>query len=462
MIAEPTLLRISQSTTKASFQFWLLSVFLVLVFFTGGASRVDVQSLLILWPLSVVTCAVSLTTLDRKHLQGRGLLFGGFVAIFALMAIYVVPLPPSLWHGLSGRALLAEIDRVAVLGNEWRSLTLAPMNGWHSLVSLLAPLAVFLLGIQLSRDDLYRLLPLLLGLGALSGLFGLLQAIGSPEGPLFFYRITNSGSAVGLFANRNHAALLLACLFPLLAVFASKSDSSSEQQNGRLLLAASSAIVLVPLVLVTGSRSGMLLSAAGVFTAALLYHRPAKRREESRARIGAAPIFLGLMVICLGFLTIFFSRAEAIDRLFEQSAIEDIRGDFWIVSLDLFRRYFPLGSGSGSFVETYQIAEPLRLLNANYLNRAHNDWIELAVTFGVLGILLSAVIMASYLRRSFNLWRHYSGSRQSVNFSRTAGIAIAMIAVASVSDYPLRTPTMMCVMAIFTLWFLESGREKQK
>jgi hypothetical protein len=36
---------------------------------------------------------------------------------------------------------------------------------------------------------------------------------------------------------------------------------------------------------------------------------------------------------------------------------------------------------------------------------------------------------------------------------------MALIAIASISDYPLRTPTMMGVFAILALWFPESGRE---
>jgi O-antigen ligase len=402
-------------------------------------------------------CAIAMIMIRREHVQQHRWVIVIFMAITALAILHVIPMPPALWQTLPGWDEVATITRLTGLADVWRPLTLTPMNGLHALASLATPLAVLLLGFQLSKDDLYRLLPLLIGLSALSGLFGLLQVIGSREGPIYFYQITNLGSAVGLFANRNHAATLLACLFPMLAIFATTAKGTTDQQNSRQLLAVGVAIILVPLILVTGSRSGLISAIIGLIGAALLYRRPAAGRTVRKGgnpiRVGAIPLLAGLAVLCLGFLTFYFSRAEAIDRLFADASVQDNRSDFWIVSLDLFWKYFPLGSGSGSFVEAYQIAEPAQLLNATYLNRAHNDWLEIAVTFGLPGLLLLAIAIFGYFRQSFIIWRRMDGKRRSVMFARMAGIAMAIVAIASMADYPLRTPTMMCVFAIFTLWF---------
>lgn len=451
----------AKSPRSISVQFWALTGLLLLVFLTGGATRLDVQSLVILRPISILACGFALITLRPEHLNGRSWLLGGLAAGFILTGLYLLPLPPGS-HGLLGRDIISEVDQLTGIGDTWRPLTLTSISGWQAMLSLFAPLAVLLLGVQLSRDDLYRLLLVLIGLGALSGMFGLLQIIGDPEGPLYLYRLTNFGSAVGLFANRNHAAVLLACLFPMLAAFASVATGDDDKQKARVLTAASIAIVLLPLILVTGSRSGVLIAALGLSAAALSY-RPAKntvkrRRGGTRFKVGVAPMLGGLAVICLGFLTIFFSRAVAIDRLFEPSAAEGRRGDFWVVSLELFWKYFPLGSGPGSFAETFQVHQPIRLLSADYLNRAHNDWIETAVTLGIPGLFLLSVALIFYVRKMFGLWRHNDGNRRSVAFARMAGIVIFMIALASFFDYPLRTPIMMCFMAVLTLWFVEAGR----
>jgi hypothetical protein len=72
-------------------------------------------------------------------------------------------------------------------------------------------------------------------------------------------------------------------------------------------------------------------------------------------------------------------------------------------------------------------------------------------------LLATAVIF--YVRRSFTAWRLSDPDRRSTKFARMASTVIAILAFASVSDYPLRTPTMMCVMVLLVLWLKEPGRD---
>ncbi len=454
--------KIGQSVNKPAPQFWILAAFLIVVFLTGGASRVDVQSLPILRPFSVLICAIALMSLRRHHLEGRHSLFAAFTIALVLALTHVIPLPPSIWQALPGRAELMAVDSLTSIKDQWRPLTIAPANGWHAFASLFAPLAVLLLGVQLGRDDLRRLLPLVIGLGAISGLVGLLQVISDPQGPLYLYRITNNGAAVGLFSNRNHAATLLACLFPLLAVYASIATGTEDQIKARRLLSASVAIVLVPLILVTGSRSGLISGILGLVAAGLIYRRPADgrkvRRGDARKFVGTVPILSGIAAISLGFLTFFFSRAEAIERLFAETA-DVSRFDYWSLSVDIFWKYFPWGSGSGSFVEAFLIAEPNSLLTAEYVNRAHNDWIETAVTFGLPGLLLLASSVVLFAVQGYRIWAVADGGSRSVALARAASAAILIVAIASLSDYPLRTPTMMSLFALYLLWFANARSE---
>jgi hypothetical protein len=64
--------------------FWLLGAFLMLLFATGGASRIDVQSLVILRPLSVIVCVIALATVQREHLMPRKWLLASSAALFAI------------------------------------------------------------------------------------------------------------------------------------------------------------------------------------------------------------------------------------------------------------------------------------------------------------------------------------------------------------------------------------------
>jgi hypothetical protein len=457
------LAKVGKSVDKPAPQFWLLTAFLIVVFMTGGASRIDVQSLPILRPFSVLMCAIALMSLRMHHFEGRRSLLTTFAIALVLALSHIIPLPPSIWQSLPGRGELIAVDNLTGLKDQWRPLTIAPANGWHAFSSLFAPLAVLLLGVQLDREDLRRLLPLIIGLGAVSGLVGLLQVISDPQGPLYFYRITNNGLAVGLFSNRNHAATLLACLFPLLAVYASMATGTEDQIRARQLVSASVAIVLVPLILVTGSRSGLISGVLGLVAAGLIYRRPAEgrkiRRGDARKSVRFVPILGGIATISLGFLTFFLSRAVAIERLFTETT-NISRFDYWALSVDMFWKYFPWGSGSGSFVEAFLIVEPNDQLISAYVNRAHNDWIETAVTFGVPGLLLLTLSVVLFALQGYKLWAVADGSRRSVALARAASAAILIIAIASFSDYPLRTPTMMSLLALFLLW-LSSARPQQ-
>jgi O-antigen ligase len=448
-------LQATASRSLATPQFWILAVFLVIVFMTGGASRVDVQSLLILRPLSVVACAIALLTVKREHFAERKWLLGGFGAIVLLCLLHVIPLPPALWQNLPGREIVVEVDRLAELGNVWRPLTLTPMNGWHALAALVIPLAVLLLGVQLPKQDLYRLLPVILFMGVLSGLIGVLQILGDPRGSLYFYRITNNGSAVGLFANRNHAAVLLASLFPMLAVYASSFGDRDDKARGRQLMAMAAGMILVPLILVTGSRAGLIVAVPALLAAALLFSRiesSGGRKKAAAFELKSTHIIVATTVVGLAFLTIYFARAEAFDRLFGQAATEDTRRDYWEIGLKMAWDFFPFGSGSGSFVETYQIYEPNSYLSANYVNHMHNDWLELWLTTGLPGVMMTLAAVALFLKEAFAIWLRKDADRRAVRYARMASVVIIIIALASFGDYPLRTPIMMAVFSIFALW----------
>lgn len=451
-----------EPANKISYRFWVLAAFLVFVFLTGGASRVDVQSLTVLRPMSLLFCGFALLTLRRDHLVGRGWLLVLSSCAVALAFFHAVPLPmaPQSFRVTVGES--GDILQLAGLRVSWGSLSATPTKAWQSVVALATPAAVLLLAMQLKRSDLYRILPLLVGLGALSGFIGLLQVIGSSESPLYLYRITNDYTAVGLFANRNHAALMLALLFPMLAVLASQNSGTVNEQNRRLLVAATIGIVLVPLILVTGSRTGLLVSLIGIGGSVLLYRRSIASRHSRSERVWrrtrALPVLGGLALVCLAFLTIFFSRAEAIERLFADETSMYGRSDFWAISIDIISKHLPWGSGAGSFAEIYQMGEPNPMLGSSFLNRAHNDWIETAVTFGLPGILLMVAGVAVYLLQTIRLWYAMDGKRQSVMFARMGAIMVAMMALASVSDYPLRTSAIMCVLMISLLWIIEPRR----
>lgn len=444
--------------------YWILFAFLIVVFLTGGGSRSDIQSLIILRPLAIIVCIMAIWTLKWETVKANSFLFIMTAAIVALPLFHLLPLPPAIWIGLPGRSLVVEIDKAASLGEIWRPISMVPSATWNGFYSLFVPLAVLLLGVQLNRSDLFRLLPLILGLGLLSGFWGLLQTIGDPEGPLYLYRITSNGSAVGFFANRNHQAILIAAMFPMLAVYASAGIETYEKARFRGYVALAAGIVLVPLLLVTGSRAGLVVGVIGLLSAAALYRQPTVSIPKKRVgkKLNISWLIVVFVMILLGGLTIIMSRAEAFQRIAAPDQIEDLRFQMWPFIVEMAWKYFPVGSGIGSFVEVYKIDEPDLLLSPNYVNHAHNDWLEIFMTAGLPGLLIGAIAFAGYVKVSFGAMFQGIGSRSDLSFARLGTVTVAIMALGSIGDYPLRTPFLTCVFVIVLLWLVPQSKRQTR
>jgi O-antigen ligase len=457
-LQEKKLFRLNPSSLP-SYQLWGLLVTLAGLFLMGGSSRADVQSLAFLQPAMILCCGAALMTLKLEHCHNKKWILASIGLIFLLLLLYLVPLPEKFENISPGAANVSAVLATADVSNGPRMFAITPAAIWDTLFFLFGPLAVFLFAIQLNRDDLLLTLPIIIFAVTVSGVIGLLQIVGSADGPLYFYRITNTGNAVGLFANRNHAAVLLACLFPMLAVFAARSHPTRRGgRNTRQMIAIAIAITLVPLILVTGSRSGMLTAVLGLAGGAFLHTKISSNGRADRGRL-LKPSLAAVALLGLIFVTIYFSRAEAIARFFDVPRVANDRALFWASSLEMFWQYFPFGFGPGSFAAAFKQEEPLTLLGGTYLNRLHNDWLETGLTFGAPGVLLMLFGGIYYVRRSFLLWFRMNGARSAVAIGRMASIIIAMLGIASISDYPLRTPAMMGYAALVLLWFAHARRE---
>lgn len=431
-----------------------------LVLLTGGSARSDVESLLVLRPASVLFCAFGLATLRREHIVEHRWLLGFAAAIMAFVAVQIVPLPPMLWQALPGRGIIVDIDKAVGLPSAWRPISMAPQATWNALFALFVPLGVLLVGLRLRSNERRALLLVLLVFGLLSGLIGLLQVTGARGGPLYFYRITNPDAAVGLFANRNHQALMLASMFPMLAVYAWNGVEKPEQVRIRLIFSICAGLILVPLLLVTGSRAGFALMLIGLICAPILYRRPifdhAPRRRHPRSPLIPA-LAVGVAVIAIGLLTILFSRAQTVSRIMAPGQEEDLRFKVWGPVTDMAWRYFPVGSGTGTFPDIFQLNEPDSLLKPTYLNHAHNDLLEIVMTGGALAIVLLLAALALGAVATVQAWRAGPRSQRSIPLARAGSFILAMGALASLADYPLRVPMIECVMVIAALWLTKPG-----
>lgn len=433
--------------------FWALAGFMLLAFATGGGSRYDIQSLVILRPAAALLLAFAFWGVRGRDLRGLTQPLLLFAAMALLILLHLIPLPWALWSSLPGRETIVAIDEAASLGHIWRPLALAPVGAWNALFSLLPPVAILIAGARLStRDRRLLVLPLLL-LALVSSVVALLQMSGGPDSPLYLYRITNDGAAVGLFANRNHQAVFLACAFPLLAFFASATAFPRWDRRIRIGVAGAFGAIFVALILVTGSRAGALAMLVGLAAVALLSRtEPRGPRDASFWRGSRLWAAAAALLLLLASIVALAGRAESIDRLLSSNGVGEIRYRAWGPILDMGLRYFPAGSGIGSFAEVYRLHEPYALLDWTTFLRAHNDPLELLVTGGAPALLLLMVAVLIYVRQCVGWWRTGESEGGRSVAKGAALCVIGMLGLASLGDYPLRTPAITCLFCVMLLW----------
>lgn len=448
-----TLHSLVSSLRATSGPFRALCLLLVAVFLLGGGARADIQSLAFLRPLAIVLLFYGLARLDRSHVAANRFVLALALLSVLLIGLHLVPMPPQWWTGLPHRDLVADIDRVAGLGQVWRPLSLAPDATWNALFAALVPCAALVLGVQLGARERQMLLWPVLLLGGLSAAIGMAQISASPDSALFFYRVTNDGAAVGLFANRNHQAMLLAALVPVLAVWASASAGTM-----RLLVALSVGAALLLLVLVTGSRAGLLLAAFALVSLPLLVSPALLNRSRGANRVrGRFPGRLALagmaaVLALIVALAAWRGRSLAWERLVESTPGEDMRFLILPWLLPMIRDYLPLGSGLGSFERVFQMHEPDALLRPSYANHVHNDWLELALTGGIPALLLLLAALVAFLAKTRSLFARGLAHSPELRLARLGMVVLLLAALASLMDYPLRVPSLACFFVLAVLW----------
>jgi len=450
--------RLTSSRTKLA----VLCAFLLIIFITGGSSRADVPALLLLRPVSLLVLAYGLLILTRERIRNYWPLVAIAVASVTLTALHLIPLPPALWHAIPGREGLVELDRMLGLGEMWRPLTLDPQATRNALMALTTPCAILVLAIQLDMREREASLTFVLALGVLTAIWALLQLVGNPRGPLYLYDLTSYGSAVGLFANRNHQAVFLASLVPLMYCWVQLAPGSwkdfSAGKGRRASAAAAGALLLIPLTLIAGSRAGVLtlilsicITAAGIVLVSAA--EGARRRQARSGFKRVAPVATGgLVLAALAFLTMSLGRDRAFDRLIGADPIASLRADLLPVTWEIALKHFPWGTGVGSFDDVYRMYEPDMLLMPEYVNHAHNDLLEIFMTGGMIGILIVIFGVTLFAIRSWSIARGGLAKIRADIWPAAALAALAVLFIASLVDYPLRTPAMASYAVLLAIW----------
>ena len=426
-------------------------LFLICLWAAGGASRDDVAGQVVVrtvsWLILIGLALLAPTNGRRGGVAVPVLLF----ASLGLVLLQLVPLPPDLWLSLPGRAAFAAADDFSGL-RSWRPIAIVPSAAINAAGALIVPVATYGLMKLIARSEDDRLLGTILALVMAAAVVGVAQFAGLALNDPF---VNSGGEPSSVFANRNHFALFLAIGCLLAPVWALKHDNVVVW---RIFVAAAITPLFLLLILASGSRAGMLVGLLAMIGGVAMVWRAGGLSTLALPRwaipaIGAGFALLLLLLVALSYGG---NRAVGIDRLLSASVEGDMRRRGLGTVLAMMAQYFPLGSGFGGFDPLFRLHEPYNLLKPTYFNHAHNDFLEVVLDGGLPAAIILAAAALWWARRSFVAWRSISIDR----LPAAGSTIIFLVGVASVFDYPARTPMVMALLVIAAVW-LSGGPESE-
>jgi hypothetical protein len=411
---------------------------LALMVVGGGAAQfflmVDVvPRLAALGLVSIAVWYLGREVLPRRLWLGLGLLV-------AIPAFQLVPLPGGLWSALPGSERAVAILAAAGVDSGWQQLSLAPSRTLDSLLFLLVPIAAAMLGYGADRRQRHHALIVVVALAAVSLALGVVQLLEGAGGASYLYSVTNEGSAVGLFANRNHNGLLLALAIALLWPLAEAVGERGMVPPRTRVITIAAAALLFGGIVMTGSRAALGLGCLALIAlVAALMLSPRDPSTRSRSAVLGRPAVAALLLVA----GIAAGSAVMILGTFADEGFN--RADVYPIIAGALSEHWLFGSGMGSFEWVARGFEDRATITFAYWNHAHNDIAQLLIEAGVAGlvVLAGAVLWFTAAARSY-----LSSLRQGKGRSaliEAALLGLVLIAGHSLVDYPLRTAAISAV-----------------
>lgn len=371
--------------------------------------------------------------------------------VLALPLLQLVPLPPAVWTGLPGQE-----DRAAALAligrdDSWQPLSHSPPRTLAALLAMIPALFAFFATAALDARGRSWVVGAIAAMTLAAALLGALQvSLGTAGAPYLYAQ--NSPTLTGFQANRNAAADVFligvaataAFLLPSLLPHGPRGKDTpgallADRRAAWAVLAGLLAVLFFA-VLLTASRMGIALvplALVGVWVILL----PAL---ADRGRLRYLPAVAVAGAVAAVALMALQGGNTALGQVAERFVFsDDARRELWRDGWFAMGQAWPFGIGLGGAKPALIAAERLEVLDPLQPNRVHNDYLELALESGLIGLVLLAAV-AVVLLAAF--WRSWRGRPEERHFT-ALGLVILMVAAAhSLVDYPLRSMALSCLI----------------
>ena len=374
----------------------------------------------------------------ERHVPREMLLLG--LALLCLPLLQLIPLPPGLWQGLPGRELELAALKLIGLGDSWRPLTISTPRTVAALLALVPAIGAMWAVSLLGAKDRRILVKAIAAMALAGALLGALQMAGGPDA-FRLYEKSHRGWLTAFHANRNAAAdVLLIGALALTCWFTFSLRKPADLKRRAPLFLAGHMVLLFAVVL-TGSRAGIALLALSLAVHWAILARAGLGRGTKALFGVVAAAFAGLFALPLVIAS--NSRIARVAERFD--ATSDARLPLWQDSLAALDAFWPAGSGLGTFTYAFLPHEDQAHLDPFLPNRAHNDYLEFLLEAGLLApviLLGGAYLLFRLARRAWRL------SPQEHALHLFALGTLAIVALHSIVDYPLRNMAIACLAGV--------------
>lgn len=431
----------------------LLLLLLCVLWFAGGASRGDVLGQTVVRATTWALLVLGLFFGTRPSFSDVRPVMLLLIATIVLPLLQLIPLPPQIWQALPNRDFFAEAAAASGQDQPWRPLSIVPGATLNALSAMIVPVVVLILVVGLTDSERTWLPSVMLGVVSGSMLIGLLQFSGAGfSSPMVNDQV---GGVSGTFANRNHFAVFLAFGCVLAPVWARINGRISIWRGG---IAIGLIILFFLAILASGSRMGIVVGILGIVLGSVSIHgelRQSPRRATNWVSPTLVAAIIGMFAILI-IVSIASDRAESINRAMAVNFDDDLRSRSFTTVLAMIGTYLPFGTGFGTFDPLFRMVEPSEFLQVSYFNNAHNDFLEVALNGGIPGIVLVVVALCWWAFASRRVWR--AATSDAVTLGKIGSAMLLLVFVASVSDYPARTPLIMAWITIAAIWLSWGAR----
>lgn len=240
----------------------------------------------------------------------------------------------------------------------------------------------------------------------------------------------------GTFTNPDCYSFL--CLLGIFLCLSLALGLTGQRRAVPALVGLTTAGVLI----LTGSRSGLVGLSLGYFCC--LVCLASRRGSQGRSLAIQLTVLPSLVILLLVAVGEEWHLGRKLNRL--QSGQDPVaiksRTDVVYYGLKTIARYRSFGSGLGCFPQAYQEDRPPLLSGEDYMNVAHNDFIQFFIETGIVGGL---AFVGLSLFSFTNLWR--ARSDQEVGFLVPGQIGL----VAGLGAYMLLNPA--CPVPTLFSWY---------